>query len=146
MRGATSVTANSNCVAVMVVDASVVVEILCASPLGRTAVARVSAGGGRLQAPHLLGVEVASVLRRLAMTGEIDEARASTAVTRLVQLGVTRFPHEPLLPRVWELRHNLSTYDAMYVALAESLDAPLLTLDGGIARAPGHRAEVQLLS
>lgn len=84
-------------------------------------------------------------MRRLVVAGAIPAERGSRAIRRLSQLDLARHPHEELLPRVWELRDNLTAYDAVYVALAEALNAPLLTLDARLARAPGHRARVELL-
>lgn len=98
-----------------------------------------------LHAPHLLDVEVAQVLRRYALSGEIDGSRGRAALDDLAGLPLTRYPHEPLMSRVWALRGNLTAYDAVYVALAEALDAPLLTRDQRLAGAPAHGARVELL-
>lgn len=98
-----------------------------------------------LHTPHLLDIEVAQVLRRYAMAGEIDRQRGAAALTDLADLPLRRYPHDILLPRVWELRNNLTAYDAVYVALAEALDAPLLTRDKRLAAAAGHHARVELV-
>lgn len=90
-------------------------------------------------APHLMPVEAANILRRAALAGSVSDDTASMAHADLAQLRVELFPYEPFGPRVWELRSNVSAYDAWYVALAESLDAPLGTLDVRLSRAPGPR-------
>ena len=79
------------------------------------------------------------------MIGEIDRDRGAAALADLADLPVRRYPHDILLPRVWELRNNLTAYDAVYVALAEALDAPLLTRDKRLAAAAGHHARVELV-
>ena len=98
-----------------------------------------------LHAPHLLDVEVAQVVRRYAASGEINPERGRAALADLADFPLRRYPHGFLLPRVWELRNNLTAYDAVYVALAEALDAPLLTRDRRLASAAGHRARVELV-
>lgn len=96
-------------------------------------------------APHLLDVEVAQVLRRYAATGEIDPERCRSALVDLADFPLDRYPHDFLLGRVWELRNNLTAYDAVYVFLAETLDAPLLTRDRRLADAAGHSAQIVLV-
>jgi len=93
----------------------------------------------------LLDVEVAQVIRRYALNGEIDSERGRMALIDLVDLPLRRYPHDFLLPRIWNLRNNLTAYDAAYVALAEALDAPLLTRDRRLAAAAGHRAQIELV-
>lgn len=100
------------------------------------------APGQILHAPHLLDVEVAQVIRRLEHRAELTAARAEEALDDLRALRVVRHAHLPLLERVWELRSNLSAYDALYVALAEALDAPLVTTDERLQGSPSHHAEV----
>lgn len=85
--------------------------------------------GGQLAAPHLLDTEVAHVLRKHVLGGLLHESRAAEALADLDQLALDRYPARPLLARIWEMRHDLSGYDATYVALAEALDAPLITSD-----------------
>jgi len=85
------------------------------------------------------------VIRRYVADSQVTPERGADAITDLADLDVAHYPHKPLLPAIWRLRHNLTAYDAAYVALAEALDAPLLTLDSRIAAAPGHRAIVDLL-
>jgi predicted nucleic acid-binding protein len=92
-----------------------------------------------LAAPHLMPAEVANILRRAALSGDISEDTASLAHADLGALRVELFPYEPFASRVWELRMNATAYDAWYVALAEALEAPLATLDERLSRAPGSR-------
>ena len=130
----------------IVIDASAVIELLLASESGIEIVHRIRDGEETLHAPHLLDLEVVQVLRRSERAGLVDASRALEALGDLGVLGIVRHDHEGLLDRVWELRENLTAYDAAYVALAEALDAPLLTRDAKIAAAPGHRARVELVS
>jgi len=97
-----------------------------------------------LHAPHLLDLEVAQVLRRLAHQGVLPATRADEALHDLIDLRVTRYPYLVLLPRIWQLRHNFSAYDAAYIVLAEKLHAPLITRDGRLASASGHGASIEL--
>jgi predicted nucleic acid-binding protein len=101
--------------------------------------------GQTLHVPHLLDVEVAQVVRRYAASGDITAQRGAEALADLADFPLHRYPHDFLLPRVWELRHNLTAYDAVYVALAEVLGAPLLTCDQSLAGAPGHRARIDVV-
>jgi predicted nucleic acid-binding protein len=129
---------------VIVVDASVVVTALADDgPDGDLCRGRLA--GQTLAAPHLLDLEVGSVLRRLVRNGDVPERRAHLALADLADLPVERAPSLPLLPRCWELRDNLTIYDAAYVALAETLDVRLLTADGRLARATGPRCTVDLV-
>jgi predicted nucleic acid-binding protein len=132
-------------VPVIVIDASAVLEALLRMPAAGAVEARLFDPLETLHAPHLLDVEVAHVLRRYAAIGEIDGERGRTALADLADLPLRRYPHDFLLPRVWELRSNLTAYDAIYVALAEALDAPLLTRDKRLAASSGHRARVELV-
>ena len=100
--------------------------------------------GDTLHAPHLIDIEVAQVLRCYAAAGQIEPGRCREALGDLSDFPLHRYPYDVLLPRVWELRHNLTAY-AVYVALAEVLDAPLLTRDRRLAAAAGHRARVDLV-
>jgi len=97
-----------------------------------------------LHAPHVLDLEVTQVLRRLALRGVIPVRRADEAVRDFLDLRLTRYPHLVLLPRIWQLRHNLSAFDAAYIVLAEKLGAALVTWDGRLASASGHAAAIEL--
>lgn len=128
----------------IVVDASALLEVLLRTPAAEAVERSLFAPRQTLHAPHLLDVEVAQVIRRYAAQGEIDDARGRMALADLADLPLQRYPHDFLLPRVWDLRSNLTAYDAVYVALAEALDAPLLTRDRRLASAAGHNALVEL--
>lgn len=130
----------------IVLDASALVELLLGSELGRAVGARIADPELGLHAPHLADVEVAQALRRYVREGLLEAPAAEAALAELRALDLERHSHEPLLERVWALRENVTAYDAVYVALAEALDAPLLTCDGRLARAPGLRARVELAS
>lgn len=128
----------------IVVDASVVVTALADDgPDGDRVRARLR--GERLIAPHLVDIEVLSAWRRIAASGDLDERRADLAMADLRSLRIDRVPHTPLLDRCWELRQNLTVYDAAYVALAEAMQVPLLTADAKLAAAPGVRCTVDLI-
>ena len=129
----------------IVVDASALLEALLRTPAAGAVETRLFAAGETLHAPHLLDVEVAQVVRRYAAAGAIDRERGRAALADLVDFPLRRYPHDFLLPRVWDLRDNLTAYDAVYVALAEALDAPLLTRDRRLAAAAGHHARVELV-
>jgi predicted nucleic acid-binding protein len=129
----------------IVLDASVVVELLLGTSRGQH-VARRIGGMEELHVPHLLDLEVAQVVRRYERTRALTPTRAQQVVADLAVFDVTRYPHDVLLPRVWELRRNLTAYDAVYIALAEVLGAPLLTSDRKLAGAPGHRASVEVIA
>ncbi len=128
-----------------VVDASALIEALLRTPLGEKCTERLLRPGDPLFAPHLLDVEVTQVLRRCFQKGDLRDGRGREALQDLADFPLTRFSHEPLLRRMWELRHSLSAYDAAYIALAEALDAPLVTCDARLAGAHGHRARVEVL-
>lgn len=129
----------------IVIDASVVVEALLNTPSGLLIGARLLAEDESLHTPHLLDIEVAQVLRRYARSGVLDASHAMKALEVFAALPFIRYPHHTLLRRIWELRHNLTAYDAAYVALAEALGAPLLTRDAALASASGHRARIELV-
>jgi predicted nucleic acid-binding protein len=97
-----------------------------------------------LHVPHLFDVEVLHVLCHHSLSGQLSDSRGSLALSRFSSTRLTRYPHASFVSRIWELRHTLTAYDAAYVALAETLDAPLLTTDRRLAQAPGIRAEVEL--
>ena len=129
----------------IILDASAAIEWLLRTPPGIRIDKRIFSPSESLHAPHLLDVEVAQVLRRYVRDKTITAQRGQEALDDLGDLPLNRYPHDFLLSRVWDLRANLTAYDAVYVALAELLDAPLLTRDGGIASAPGHHATVELI-
>lgn len=129
----------------IVLDASAVVEWLLRRPLANAVEQRLAQGSPSLHAPHLLAVEVTQVIRRFHLHGLLTAERGSLALTALADLGVEGYPHEPLLPVIWQLREDLTAYDAAYVALAITLQAPLVTLDERLASAP-HGADVDLVS
>lgn len=125
-------------------DASAAVELLLGTRLGAQVAVRLQADGPA-HAPHLIDVEVASALRRGVARRVVEETRAAEALEDLGGLALVRYPHGPLLARVWELRAGLSPYDATYVALAEQLGASLVTRDARLRRAGGHKARVELI-
>ena len=129
----------------IVLDASAAVELVLRLPLADVVGERLADPDEAVHAPHLLAVEVAQVIRRYVSGGELRKQRAEQALLDLVDLDVVRHPHEPLVPAMWRLRSNLTAYDAAYVALAEALDAPLLTLDARLVGAPGHQAVIELV-
>jgi predicted nucleic acid-binding protein len=129
----------------IVVDASAVLETLLRTPAAASVERRLFEPSQTLHAPHLLDVEVAQVVRRYAGNGEIDAERGRMALADLADLPLHRYPHDFLLQRVWDLRNNFTAYDAMYVALAEALDAPLLTRDKRLAASPDHHARIDLI-
>jgi predicted nucleic acid-binding protein len=130
---------------VIVVDASAAVELILQTPAAATIASRLFADGETLHAPHLLDLEVAHVVRRYFLAGELSAERGRAALTDLADLPISRYPHDLFLARIWELRQNVAAYDAAYVALAEALAAPLLTRDGRLATSSGHEATVELV-
>ncbi|MBI2822391.1 MAG: type II toxin-antitoxin system VapC family toxin [Acidobacteria bacterium] len=129
----------------IVVDASALLEVLLRTPSAERVEARLFAPGQTLHAPHLLDLEIAQVLRRYTAAGELDPQRAAEALQDLADFPVERYPHILFLPRIWQLRHQMTAYDAAYVALAEVLEAPLVTRDSRVERASDHDAKVELL-
>ncbi len=129
----------------IVLDASAALEWLLGTSSGALVAQRVLSSKQTLHAPHLLDVEVTQALRRFVAKGVLAISRAEEALTDLTDLPVRRYPHVLFLWRIWELRENLTAYDALYVALAETLDATLVTCDRRIASAPGHHARVEAL-
>jgi predicted nucleic acid-binding protein len=130
---------------VIVVDASAVLEVLLRTPVAPAIERRLFGAGEGLHAPHLIDIEVAHVLRRCAAGGDMGAERGREALEDLADLSLHRYSHDVLLPRVWELRANLTAYDAAYVALAEALGAPLITRDRRLGGAVGHRATVEVV-
>lgn len=131
-----------------VIDASVLVTVLADGEHAGWVEEQLFAGGAprSLWAPHLIDAEVGSALRRLVAAGETGDEHAATALRDLAQLPLRRIVHAGLLDRAWQLRHNLSFYDALYVSLAELLGAPLLTLDARLVKAAGGATTVEILT
>jgi predicted nucleic acid-binding protein len=130
---------------VIVLDASSAIEWLLQTSTGELVGRWIFSSRETMHAPHLLDVEVAQVLRRHVAAGAIAVSRAEVAWQDLLDLRVRRYPHGLFLRRIWEVRDNLTAYDALYIALAEALDATLLTCDGKLGLAPGHRARVKVI-
>lgn len=129
----------------IVVDASALLEVLLNTPAGTLVARRLFAEDQTLHAPHLLDVEVAQVLRRYALARDLDPDRGLQALEDLADFPLTRYPHDLFLPRIWELRRNMTAYDAVYVALAETLAAPLVTRDARLASAAGRYTRIELI-
>jgi predicted nucleic acid-binding protein len=130
----------------IVIDASALLDLLLRTSQTEELQRRVfEAARGNVNAPHLADLEVAQVLRRYVAKGDVTEERATEALTDLADLAIRRYPHRLLLTRVWELRNNFSAYDAVYVALAEALEASLLTRDRRLAAAAKNHVQVEVL-
>jgi predicted nucleic acid-binding protein len=129
----------------IVIDASALLEFLLQTPLGTRVEARLFRAENEFHAPHLVDVEVVQGLRRLVRARELASGRAAEAIADLGELDLHRHAHFDLLARAWRLRDNITAYDAMYVALAEALGAPIVTCDGPLANASGHRATIQVI-
>ncbi len=125
-------------------DTSALVEVLLRTPAAAAVESRLFVRGETMHVPHLLDAEAAQVIRRYAANGEITGERGRAAIDDLHDFPLRRYPHDFLLARVWQLRHNFTAYDALYVALAEALDAVLFTRDKRLAAAAGHYAQVEL--
>jgi predicted nucleic acid-binding protein len=129
----------------IVLDASAVVAILVGSGLGAERIReKIEPPDESLHVPHVMELEVLRALRRQALLGTLSRERSTEAITDLGNISFARYPHTPLIGRIWELKENLTAYDAAYVALAEALDAPLITMDAGLAQASGIRAAVEV--
>ena len=128
----------------IVLDASAAVDWLLQSTAGQRIERRIYSRGETLHGPHLLDLEITQVLRRLAREGILPRNRADQAVSDLLDLRITRYPHFVLLPEIWKQRHNLTAYDAAYVVLAQKLGATLLTRDHKLASAAGRTVTVEL--
>lgn len=128
----------------IVVDASALLEVLLQTPLGASVEDRLLENVHALHAPHLLDIEVVQVVRRLVLAQDMDRERAQAALDDFLAFPVQRHAHEFLLPRVWALRDNFTAYDATYVALAEVLDATLITHDRRLAATARRLVPVEL--
>ncbi len=128
-----------------VVDASAITELLLATTAGARVAERLHRDRGQVHAPDLVDIEVLSALRRLEQRRDVPEHRADEAVRDLSILRIIRHRLGALVDRAWELRHNCTVQDAMYLALAEGLDATVVTCDARLGRAPGHAARVELI-
>jgi predicted nucleic acid-binding protein len=133
----------------LVIDASATADLLLARPVAKKVARHIADHDADLHVPHLLDIEVVSAIRRVVASGDASPARGQDAITDLLDLPLVRYPHEILVPRIWELRQNFSSYDAAYLALAESLTesgVPLLTTDKRFARATRVHSGVELLA
>ncbi len=128
----------------IVADASAVLEVLLSSPKGQRIAEIILDPAETLHAPHLLDLEVAQVLRRYWADGILKLSRAEEALSDYLDLPISRYPHDLMLGRIWELRRNFTAYDASYIALAESLPGTLVTCDAALATR-GHCARVALV-
>ncbi len=129
----------------IVLDASAAVVVLLNLGAGAARIReRMRPEDDGLHVPHLFEIEVLNALRHHALRHGISERRGLELLEDLTTMSVSRFAHTAMVPRIWELRDNVSAYDAAYIALAETLEAPLVTTDARLARAPGIRAEVEL--
>src|SRR5258708_4043883 len=128
----------------IVLDASVVVEMLVKSPHGESFTEVLEAGDQHWIVPHLLDLEVANALRNLTAGRKLDPHTTQQLLTKLALLPAERYAHTSLLGRIWELRHNFTAYDAAYIALAEATNSVLYTSDEKLCK--GHRARVTLFT
>lgn len=129
----------------IVIDSSAALEAILVRPPNAALSSRLREAG-ELHAPHLIDVEVVSALRRLVRRGQLSTERAADAHVDFRDFPLVRYPHTPLIDRMWELRENLSAYDATFVALAETLDVPLVTCDSPLASAPGLRTRIEVFA
>lgn len=128
----------------IVVDSSAIIEVLLRIYVGEKIESRILSPFENLCAPHLINLEVAQVLRRYCASGDMTSERALDASVDFKDMPITRYPHDIFLQRIWELRANITAYDAIYVALAEALPAPLLTCDKRFANAPLYNVDIEL--
>ncbi len=129
----------------IVVDASVILELLLRTPAAEAIEPRLFDPAETLHAPHLIDLEVAQVLRRYARSGEITEQRGAEALEDHRDMPISRYPHTLFLERIWALKDTATAYDAAYLALAEGLEAPLLTRDRKLLGARGHAATIEIV-
>jgi predicted nucleic acid-binding protein len=131
---------------VIVLDASAGVELICRDRPHSRRIAEIVAGEFTVHVPALFDLEVLQTLRGREFGGKLAGRELSSSLADLADLRATRYDHAPLRTRVWSLRHNHTAYDAAYVALAELLEATLLTTDARLARSSGHEAEIELIA
>ena len=130
----------------IVLDASAAVEYLIGERWHEAVTDRVTQAAGQVQAPEILDLEVLAALWRLVEASRTPVHQAELALRDFLQLPIRRHGHHDLAPRIWELRHNVTAYDGAYIALAEALDAPLITCDARLAATPGHTATIELIT
>ena len=128
----------------IVLDASAAIDWLLQTSVGERIESRIYSRGESLHAPHLLDLEVAQALRRLVHEDAVSAERATQAIQDMLDLRVTRYPHFVFLSHIWRMRHNLSAYDAAYLALAEEISATLITRDRRLASVSGHAVSIEL--
>ena len=129
----------------IVLDASAIVELLLDTTAGRRVAILIDDPALAIHVPHLADVETISVLRWFAREHVIEDDEADSAIADLLALDLQRHSHEGLLERAWAMRQNVTAYDAVYIALAEALDATLVTCDRRLARAPGTKVRVEVV-
>lgn len=130
----------------IVVDASALLETLLQTDLAPRLMDRLFEPSASLHAPHLLDIEVTHVFRRMVQRKDLSAGRAEQGLLDFSHLYIQRHGHRALTGRIWQLRESMTAYDGAYVALAEALDATLLTCDAKLARAHGHRARIDLIA
>ncbi len=129
----------------IVIDASAAVELLLRTRRGVRVANRIAEDGGPILAPHLIDPEVMQAFRELVRARQVELPDADAALALFAKLPLRRIPHDVLWTRMWALRGNITAYDATYVVVAELSKAPLVTCDGRLSRAPGHRARIELI-
>jgi predicted nucleic acid-binding protein len=129
----------------IVVDASLILDLLLRTSSAEAIGRRLFRANETLHAPHLIDVEILEVLRRYWLNKAIDSERAGEAIRDFYDLPIERYAHELLSLRVWELKANLTAYDAVYLALAELLEAPLVTADSRMSKAPNARVAIEVI-
>jgi predicted nucleic acid-binding protein len=130
----------------IVLDASALADVVVPTPLGARIGPLVEAHGADVHAPALIDAEAASAIRRIELRGDLSEDRAWDALTSVLDFPLVRYPCDALLARAWELRHNLTVYDGLYVALAEAIGAALVTTDARLALAAERHAAVEVVT
>jgi predicted nucleic acid-binding protein len=130
----------------IVADASALLELLLQTDVAGRLMERLLGPSASLHSPHLLDIEVTHALRRLVQREDITVVRAGQALADFSLLHIERHGHQALTARIWQLRDSMTAYDGAYVALAEALDAPLVTCDARLARAHGHRARIEIVA